>query len=100
MRSKVAPRLMRPLLPDPIYVRRKPSLRLQMIARRHAQLPQIVDALAPPCRLARRLNRGQQQRNQDANDRDHDEKLDEREPARRTTTEPAHVRTSRDRRLK
>jgi len=43
----------------------------------YADLVKIIDALRPPGRFARRLNRRQQQRNQDADDRDHDEQLDE-----------------------
>ena len=42
-----------------------------VVVHRQRQLPQIVLALAPPRRLARRLNRRQQQRHQDADDGDH-----------------------------
>ena len=41
------------------------------------QLTHVVDALRATSRLARRLNRRQQQCDQDANDRDNDEKFDE-----------------------
>jgi hypothetical protein len=46
----------------------------------HAQreLFQIVLATSPPCRLARCLNRGQKQRDQDANDGHHHEELNQR----------------------
>ena len=42
------------------------------------KLLQVVLALHHPCRLAGRLNGWQQQRDQDADDRDHDQKLDQR----------------------
>jgi len=42
-------------------------------------LLQVVHTLRPPRRLAGRLDGGQQQRNQDADDRDHDQQLDQRE---------------------
>ena len=47
--------------------------------RRQADLLEIVLALQDPRRLARRLHRRQQQGDQDANDRDHDQKLHQRE---------------------
>jgi hypothetical protein len=48
---------------------------------RPADLLQVVDALHPPRRLARRLNGGQEERDQDRDDRDHDQQLDECEPS-------------------
>ncbi len=57
---------------------------------RQPDLFQIIGALRPPRRLACRLDRGQQQRNQDRDDRDHDQEFDEREP--RTTND--HVQVS------
>jgi hypothetical protein len=46
---------------------------------RDAELFHVVDATAPPGGLARGLHGRQQQRNQDADDRDHDQQLDESE---------------------
>ena len=46
---------------------------------REGELLQIIDALNPPRRLARRLNGGKQQGNQNGDDRDDHEKLDQRE---------------------
>src|SRR5262245_17802261 len=48
----------------------------------NADLPQIVRALRPACRLTRRLHRRQQQCDQYADDGNHDEQLDQREPFR------------------
>ena len=45
------------------------------------QLLELVLAAAPAGRLAGRLNRGQEQRDEHADDRDHDEQFDQREPA-------------------
>ena len=52
---------------------------------RHADLPQIVLALRPPRRFARRLHGRQQHRHQHADDRDDDQQFDEREAASRDT---------------
>jgi len=41
------------------------------------ELLQIVAALRPPCRFARGLNRGQQQGDKDADDRDHHQQFDQ-----------------------
>ena len=49
-----------------------------MIQQRQADLLQVVRALRTPGSLAGRLNSRQQQGNQHANDRDHDQQLDER----------------------
>src|SRR4051812_43032655 len=46
---------------------------------RQPDVLQIVLALRPPRRFARRLNGRQQQRDQNANNRNHDEKLNKRE---------------------
>ena len=45
------------------------------------ELLQVVGALRPPRRLARRLDRGEQQSDQHRDDRDDHEQLDEGEPA-------------------
>jgi hypothetical protein len=44
-------------------------------------LLEVVDALGPPGRLARRLDCGQEQGDQHGDDRDHDEQLNQREAA-------------------
>jgi hypothetical protein len=51
-----------------------------------SDLLQVVHALRPPRRLARRLDGGQQQRDQDRGDRNHHQQLDQRET---TTSEPS-----------
>ena len=51
---------------------------------RDADLPQVIRALAAPGTLARSLNGRQQQRDQQADDGDHDQQLDEREAAARS----------------
>jgi len=47
-----------------------------------ADLLQVVDALRPPRGLARRLDGRQEQGDQHGDDRDHHQKLDQRETAR------------------
>ena len=44
---------------------------------RQADLLEVVHALVPPGRLACRLDRRQQQRHEDADDRDDDQQLDQ-----------------------
>jgi hypothetical protein len=46
---------------------------------RKGDLLGVIGALQPSCRLARRLNRREQQCDQDADDRNDDQKLHERE---------------------
>jgi hypothetical protein len=46
-----------------------------------AELLEVVDALSPAGRLARRLDRGEQECDQDRNDCDHDQELHQREAA-------------------
>ena len=53
--------------------------RLLVSGQRDPDLLQVVDALAPPRRLAGRLHGRQQQRDQHADDGDHHEQLDQRE---------------------
>ena len=50
-----------------------------MIMQPDSELAKVIDTLAPPRRLTRRLDRWQQQRNQNPNDRDYNQQLDERE---------------------
>ena len=46
-----------------------------VVVQGEAHLLQVVDALAPPGRLAGRLDGGQQQGDQDRDDRDHDQQV-------------------------
>ena len=55
--------------------RRKGAVGLRVGAERQADLFQVVSALGPPPGLPRGLDRWQQDRHQDANDRDDDKKL-------------------------
>jgi hypothetical protein len=48
-------------------------LRIVKAVRSNSHLPQPVDAIGSPCRFSRGLNRRQQQRDQDANDRNYDQ---------------------------
>src|SRR5262249_24930950 len=52
-----------------------------IIVEGHTHLFQVVDALRTASRLARRLDGGKQERDQNGNDRDHDEQLDQGEAA-------------------
>ena len=54
-----------------------------VIQARQGELLDVVGALGHPRRLAGRLHRRQQQRNQDADDRNDDQKLDECKTAQR-----------------
>jgi hypothetical protein len=61
-------------------------------------LLEVVRALRPPSRLASLLDRGQEQRHQDANNGNYDQKLDEREARSSTirgTLCSAHLPTER-----
>ena len=49
-----------------------------------AELLQVVGALDPSCRLARRLHGGEQQCDQHGDDRDDDQEFDQGEAAART----------------
>jgi hypothetical protein len=64
------------------------------VVSRERHLLQLVGALHPPRRFAGRLHRRQQQRDQDANDGNHDEQFHEREirPVTRKTG-PMHQTT-------
>ena len=57
-------------------------MRAVVIVHRQSNLLQIVQALGPPRRFPRRLNGGQQQGDQDADDGDHHQQLDQREGTR------------------
>jgi hypothetical protein len=52
---------------------------LVVVVEGEADLLQVVDAPGPPRRLARRLDGGQQQGDQDGDDRDDHQQLDQRE---------------------
>ena len=58
---------------------REASVGALVIGRGKGELLEVVDALRPPSSLAGGLDRGQEQRDQDGDDRDHDEQLDQRE---------------------
>ena len=51
------------------------------IDRCQSNLPQIVEAVGSPRRFANTLHRGQQHRDQDPNDRNHDQEFNKREAA-------------------
>jgi hypothetical protein len=51
-----------------------------VIVQSDANLLQVVDALAPPCRFPRGLHSRKQKRNQHRDDRDDNQKFNEREP--------------------
>jgi len=75
----IAGRAMTALGMDPIHVRRKSFMDLMVIVQRNPQLAEVVQALRSPRRLAGGLNGRQQERYQDADDRNHDQQLDEGE---------------------
>ena len=52
-------------------------MRVMKKVQREAQLPEVIFALQHPRRLAGRLHRRQQQRDQNANDRDHHQQLNQ-----------------------
>jgi hypothetical protein len=54
---------------------------LVIVVQADAQLAEIIDALTSPRRFSRRLNRRQQQGDQDTDNRNHDQQLDQRKPA-------------------
>ena len=54
-----------------------------VIRERDADLFEVIHALRAPRRLARLLNRGKEQTDQDPDHRDHDQNLDQRESATR-----------------
>ena len=49
-----------------------------VVVQGRTKLLQVVVALGPPRRFAGRLDRGQQQRDQDADDGDHDQQFNQR----------------------
>ena len=61
-------------------------LRTLIIGGRQPDLLEIVDTLHAPGSLASRLHGRQQECDQDGDDRDHHQKLDQRNPGRRTAT--------------
>jgi hypothetical protein len=56
-----------------------------VVVQRQSELMQVVLARCPPRRLPRLLHCGQEQRNQDRNDCDHDQQLNQRERPPTTT---------------
>ena len=56
-------------------------MRVMIMVGGHAELPEVVGALSAARSLAGRLNGRQQQRDQDADDRDHHQQFDERKAA-------------------
>ena len=72
--------------------RREDVVRRQVVVDAEPHLLEVVGALRTPGRLARRLDGGQEQGDQDGDDRNHHQQLDEREPA---TTSDLHVQPLR-----
>ena len=64
-------------LPFPDHARRKAADRRVVALHGEAQLLQVVGTLHPPRGFPRRLHRRQEQRNQDADDRDDGQQLHE-----------------------
>ena len=62
---------------------RKRAVRVDEVVDRQRELLHVVRTLHPTGRLARRLNGGKEQPNQDADDRDYDQQFDEGETASR-----------------
>jgi hypothetical protein len=58
--------------------RRERALNVVIILQRKSNLLLVVQALHPPGSLASRLNRGQKQRDQDADNRNNDKEFDQR----------------------
>jgi len=61
------------------------AVRIMMHLKGQTDLLQVVCALDPAGRLSSRLHGRQQQGDQDADDRDHDQQLDQGEPTRLIT---------------
>ena len=59
-----------------------------------ANLLELIFALRPPCRLTGRLNRWEQQGHQNADDRDHDQQLDQRKTTPTLTWDCLHDENS------
>ena len=56
--------------------------RALVIVERQRDLPEVIGATGPPGRLAGRLHRRQEQADERADDGDHHEEFDQREPGR------------------
>ncbi len=65
--------------PTGVVGTREDAVSRVVIVRGQAELLDVVDALRASCRFAGRLHGGQQQGDQHANDRNHDQKFDQRE---------------------
>ena len=78
--------------------RREAAIRLVVIVQRQADLLEVVGALESPCRLAGRLHRGEQQRDQHRDDRDGDQELNQGESTRAKpgTNDPKAARRATD----
>lgn len=72
---------------------RKSLVCVMVILQSNTVLLEIVAALTSPRRFSRRLDGGQQQRDENANDRDYDEQFHKGKPDSSSATEP--VRHSR-----
>ena len=79
MRRQIAATFLAVLLPYVLFVLGKALLGGLVVEHPQANLAEIVRALAPPSRFARRLDRRQEQCHQHANDGDHHQQLNERE---------------------
>jgi len=60
---------------------REDGVRGEVVVHGQPQLLEVVRALGSPGRFARRLHGGQEQRDQDGNDRDHDQQFDQSKSA-------------------
>ena len=72
-----------PAVPTPLAAVRKDAVGGGMQLKPQAKLLQIVSTLGPAGRLAGRLHRRQEQGDQNADDRDHDQQFDEGKPPRK-----------------
>jgi hypothetical protein len=68
-----------------------------VVIQRQAKLLQVVATLSAPRGFSCHLNRWQQERDQDRNDRNDDEQLNQREPF---PTSRVHVQPSNEKRIK
>ena len=66
-------------IPLVLAAHRQGAVRVDVVVHRQGDLLEVVGALGPPRRLARRLDRRQEQGDQDAHDRDDDQQLDQGE---------------------
>ena len=69
---------------------REGAVRVVIVVKRERPLLNVVDALHTTGRFARRLNGGEEQTDQNADNRDHDQQLDERKTERGTRNGAFH----------